>query len=110
MGTRWRQSNPEKVLLSSAKSRARKKSLSFDLEVGDIKIPEVCPVLGIFLEKDVGGIPGPASPSIDRINPALGYVEGNVRVISWRANNLRRDATAEELKLVAEDAARLVAT
>ena len=46
------------------------------------------------------------TPSLDRINPKLGYVKGNVQVISWRANNIKRDATAEELRLVADFVAR----
>jgi hypothetical protein len=39
--------------------------------------------------------------------PALGYVTGNVQWISHRANMLRRDATAEELRLVAAYAERV---
>jgi hypothetical protein len=42
------------------------------------------------------------SPSLDRIVPELGYVEGNVVWISNRANILKRDATWEELQRVAE--------
>ncbi|UOF81207.1 restriction endonuclease pacI-beta-alpha-metal hnh motif 1.97A [Caudoviricetes sp.] len=42
--------------------------------------------------------PNDNSPSVDRLVPHLGYVPGNVRVISWRANILRRDATTRELK------------
>jgi hypothetical protein len=39
---------------------------------------------------------------VDRINPALGYVPGNIAVISWRANNLKRDAAAAELRRIAD--------
>jgi hypothetical protein len=42
------------------------------------------------------------SPSLDRIVPALGYVAGNVALICWRCNNLKRDATAKELFRVAK--------
>lgn len=41
-----------------------------------------------------------ASPSIDRFVPRLGYVLGNVSLICWRCNNLKRDATADELETV----------
>jgi hypothetical protein len=39
-------------------------------------------------------------PSLDRVIPALGYVPGNVRVISFRANRLKQDATAEEVAAI----------
>ena len=42
-----------------------------------------------------------ASPSVDRIRGELGYVRGNICVISWRANKLKADATAEELEAIA---------
>jgi len=42
------------------------------------------------------------SPSIDRIVPALGYVRGNVALLCWRCNNLKRDATAAELQKVVD--------
>jgi hypothetical protein len=45
----------------------------------------------------------PDSPSLDRIDPSKGYVKGNVRVISARANLLKNDATVGELTLVLED-------
>lgn len=38
------------------------------------------------------------SPSLDRMIPALGYVASNVRVISYRANAIKRDATLDELR------------
>jgi hypothetical protein len=43
----------------------------------------------------------PASPSCDRIVPALGYVLGNVALLCWRCNHVKGDATAEELEAVA---------
>ncbi len=42
-----------------------------------------------------------ASPSLDRIIPAGGYTQGNVALICWRCNNLKRDATGFELLRVA---------
>lgn len=41
------------------------------------------------------------SPSLDRIVPSLGYVVGNVALLCWRCNNLKRDSTASELMTVA---------
>lgn len=96
----WRAAHPEKYLLQSAKSRAKKRGWDFDLEESDLIIPEVCPVLGIPITLRYGGDKD-SSPSLDRIDSNKGYVKGNVQVISWRANNLKSNGTLEEfIKLV----------
>ena len=97
MALKWSHKNIERRLLASAKARAKKYNLEFDLELSDIIIPEFCPVLNIKLE------PGRSSgydnsPSIDKINPSRGYTKDNICVISMRANSIKRDATLEELK------------
>jgi hypothetical protein len=38
--------------------------------------------------------------TLDRINPNLGYVLGNVQIISYRANCIKNSATLEEMKLI----------
>jgi hypothetical protein len=52
---------------------------------------------------------GDASPELDRIVPSLGYVKGNVLVVSRRANRIKTDATVEELQQVASFYAALTA-
>lgn len=42
------------------------------------------------------------SPSLDRIHPERGYIAGNVALICWRCNNLKRDATPDELQMVVD--------
>ena len=95
--------NPEKMMLRSARHRAKKKGLDFNIELSDIVIPEYCPVLGLKLEA-AGGSGGAKrnSPSLDRIVPELGYIKGNVQVISNAANLLKGDSTPEEMLLFAE--------
>jgi hypothetical protein len=44
--------------------------------------------------------PPPSSPSLDKIIPALGYVKGNVAVISVLANGIKNDGTYKELELL----------
>ncbi len=61
-----------------------------------------CPVLDIPLKW--GEYKSGRSPSIDKINPAGGHTPDNCRIISWRANRLKSDATPEELILLAKDA------
>lgn len=72
------------------------------MEVSDIHVPRFCPALGIPLYRAGGAAAqGPNSPTLDRVTPELGYVRGNVRVISSRANQIKSDATPEELLRVA---------
>ena len=87
---------------NSAKQRAKKKGLPFDLELADISIPAFCPALGIPLFVGAGRGPKPNAPSLDRIVPELGYVRGNVAVISYKANAIKSTATAEEIERVAQ--------
>jgi hypothetical protein len=93
----YRTITKERLLWDAAKSRAKAKGRDFNIEVTDISIPSVCPVLNIPMD----------SPSLDRIDSSKGYVKGNVRVISVRANMLKNDATIEELEMVLADAKRL---
>ena len=85
----------------NAKKRAKKFGLDFNIEVQDCEAPEYCPVLGIRLVSTNSG-PSDNSPTLDRINPAKGYVKGNVVVISNRANRIKNDATVEEMRRVAD--------
>jgi hypothetical protein len=100
----WISQRPGRYLFYNAKARAKKFGLPFDLTVTDVVIPEFCPVLGVPIEATVKGRRGfhPNSPSIDRVVPVKGYVRGNVCVISNRANWIKRDATAGELRLIAD--------
>lgn len=86
-------------LLRSAKQRAKQKGLPFNIDTSDIELPKKCPLLGISL-KVHDNIAGWDSYTIDRIIPSLGYVKGNVWVISKRANTLKGDASIEELELL----------
>ena len=86
-------------MLSAARSRAKKRSLPFNLTVDDFDIPAVCPALGTEIILD--GDPDRA-PSLDRMVPLMGYVRGNVVVISNRANRIKNDASAHELRQLAD--------
>lgn len=101
--SQWHGRNPEAVMLRSAKHRAKKHGIPFDLEKSDIEIPELCPVFGIPLVCNAGsGSAKQNSPSLDKITPELGYVKGNIQVISNLANVMKHDASPEQLVLFAE--------
>lgn len=89
-------------MVESAKTAAKKKHVPFDLTSEYIKSiwNNKCPMLGIDLSKG-SSVRCDASPSLDRIRPSLGYVKGNVHIISWRANRIKNDGTREELERIA---------
>lgn len=94
--------NRIQYLLRNARNRAAEYGVPFNLGARDIwPLPEYCPMLGTaFAPPGLGGV-APNSPSLDRLLPALGYVRGNVLVVSHRANRIKNDATADELMRVA---------
>lgn len=48
------------------------------------------------------GIATDSSPSLDKIIPELGYVVGNIQVISKLANNMKTNASVDQLVLFSE--------
>lgn len=86
-----RRKKPVDYLLFDAKRRAVKKGVPFS--IGDAERARlegavaagVCEVTGLALVK-LDGTRNPYSPSIDRIEPELGYVDGNVRIVAWALN------------------------
>ena len=86
----------EVAALNRARFRAKREGLPFDITEEDIRNPGICPILGVKMER--GSLKDfKTSPSVDRIIPSLGYVKGNIQVISNKANTMKSDATPEEL-------------
>lgn len=94
--SRWREANPESWMWQVAKQRAKTQGIAFEITKADVIIPAFCPILGIPLSKG-DGVTHANSPSLDKIVPELGYVPGNVQVISLRANAMKNDASFEEM-------------
>ena len=88
-----------------ARYQARHKNIKFLISVDDIVVPDICPIFGLKLNLDRTGPNSDASPSLDRVDSSKGYIPGNVQVISWRANNLKGNATLAELIRLGEWAA-----
>lgn len=99
-------------MLCNARHTAKRTGVPFNLKITDIVIPKNCPILGIplFPRRGQGRGGSDNSPSLDKIIPALGYVPGNIVVVSSRANRLKSDATIEELRDIASFYATLRGT
>ena len=89
--------------LSLAKTRSKIYNVSFDLTLDYLleiyPKDEICPVLGL---KFVWGTRKNKefSPSIDRMIPEKGYVKGNVKFISYKANRIKSDSTIDVLEKI----------
>lgn len=87
-------------IYTHARRSSRTRGIHFDITPEDIEAPSVCPVLGIELTYGGTGIVRDTSASIDRVDNSLGYIKGNIRIISNRANRLKSNATADELQAI----------
>jgi hypothetical protein len=88
----------KQTLFRSAKKRALKKGLEFNIELKDIHIPRKCPILKVPLICSTR-----YSPSIDRIYPDKGYIKDNIAVISTLANSMKANATPNELLIFSKN-------
>jgi hypothetical protein len=63
--------------------------------------PDVCPVFGVPFNRGKRGFSA-WSPSVDRRDTTKGYVRGNLQIMSMKANGMKNNATAIELRQFAE--------
>ena len=92
-----------KLRFSRKKQNCASTRHAFTIEFEDLEWPTHCPILG--LELDYYGISGKKnenSVSFDRIDSSKGYIPGNVQIVSWRANRIKNDGTAEEHRKIAD--------
>ena len=93
----------QKLMWERAKSRAERDGVPFDIVPEDIIIPEYCPIFSnMRLVPGNDGYTKNCAPSLDKIIPELGYVKGNIWVISSFANAMKNSATLEQLHIFAE--------
>jgi len=88
--------------LRNARSRARRDNVPFSLTKEYLLsiATDECPIFHTPFEWGVSGL-GKGNtkdncPTLDRILPELGYVEGNVAFISYRANRIKDNGTMQE--------------
>ena len=88
---------------SACRRGAKYNAWEFTITEDDLDWPTHCPVLP-WIELHYPGRyrHDPAGASLDRIDREKGYVPGNVRIISLRANLLRKDITYQELRALAD--------
>ena len=100
----WDRKNPLKYMLNTARRRAKICGHEFTITEDDFtELPTHCPVLKIELRYGRNnGKRDDHSPSLDRKDSSKGYVPGNVEIMSWRANNLKSNATLAELEQLVE--------
>ena len=92
-------------MYSHAKRRAKDKDLPFNLIKQDIADvwpkDDYCPALRIPLRIRIGNktltYTTDNSPNLDRIIPRLGYVKGNIAVVSKLANSIMSSARPSEV-------------
>lgn len=92
--------------VSNARQRAQRRNVAFSLTVEYLAtlLPTHCPITGqrLVIYHGFGQGPRDDSPSLDCIVPSRGYVPGNVRWLSSRANRIKSDASLEELEAIVQ--------
>lgn len=91
----------QRLKFSRKKANAIKVGYSWTISFGELTWPTHCPILGLELDY-FAETRQENSPSFDRIDSNRGYDKGNVIIVSWRANRIKNDGTAEEHKKIAE--------
>jgi hypothetical protein len=94
--------NIKTKIIKSVKERCRQNNIEFNITREDIILNKYCPYLGVKLNYPNTFDYDPNNHSIDRINPNLGYVKGNIEIISMKANTIKNNASTEELIKFAE--------
>tara|TARA_R110000751_G_scaffold92373_1_gene180824 strand:- start:128 stop:544 length:417 start_codon:yes stop_codon:yes gene_type:complete len=92
-------------VLWSAMERAKKQGVPFSITHQDINDiwpkDNCCPALGrqmVWATKKCT----PNSPTLDKINPQLGYVVGNIAIVCYLANAIMQNALPSEVTKVAQ--------
>lgn len=100
-------------LKHGVRERSQSKGLSVDQELLTTsywyrmllsqRVCQCCEIPFRFSPSEKGRL-GPAdnSASVDRIDPRGGYVIGNVALLCWRCNNIKRNYSSHDLRIVAD--------
>jgi hypothetical protein len=98
----WRKSAVYEAMRQKFRSKKHNNSkYEWNLNFGDLTFPTHCPILSIELDYFAEETHQDNSPSFDRVDSSKGYVTGNVIIVSWRANRIKNNGTAEEHQKIA---------
>ena len=90
-------------IIDHAKQRSKIKNIEFNLDKEYLNniypFNNKCSLLEIVLEKGKNKCKY-NSPTLDRINPKLGYIKDNVSFVSHKANTIKNSLTLDEMKLL----------
>lgn len=111
---RWRmrciiKSSKDPKRRSTKKEFNTENNLTVDYLLEILPEDRLCPVFGFYM--DWGGettVEKDTSPSLDRIDPDIGYVVGNVRFISNKANRVKSDQKLDKLVKLGNWAKRII--
>lgn len=92
-------------LIGSARSRARKTGVKFNLNTKWLldKLEGKCEITGLsfsFRPPRKNYVSNPMSPSLERIKPKGGYTKGNVKVVVWAVNICKWEWTVKDFKKI----------
>ena len=96
------EADPFKTLARLKKSECKKKGIDFNLDAEYLRAlwTGICPITGGLITIGNKGMGSSKSAHLDRFNPDMGYVKGNVEYISGRMNRIKYDATVAELERI----------
>jgi hypothetical protein len=100
--------NPVKVwshtAYHNAKRRAKAAGCDFTITKSWLEenAVETCPLLNVLLDYNAE-ISSPNVASIDRKNSECGYTPENCKIISFKANRIKNNASTEEINLLAQN-------
>lgn len=89
------------LLLSYIKDRSRKRGQKSDIKIENIcdlliETKGICKITNVPLDLQFSGPRSIFNPSIDRIDPSVGYFKGNVQIISLGANLMKGEMKGNE--------------
>jgi|LakMenEpi03Aug12_release.lakeMendotaPanAssembly.Ray.scaffolds.fasta_scaffold496383_1 hypothetical protein len=93
-------------MLRSSRKRAKEKGLEHTLKLEDLQglMVSHCPIRLKKLSWEDSGTQlrqyDPDAPSLDRIDSAKGYIQGNVQIISHQANTWKNSMTLEQARMI----------
>lgn len=104
----WKERNPRRIwahtACKSARHRAKKKGVPFEITTDYVEsiLPDECPIFNTPFKYYGNKVAGELSPSLDRIDPAKGYVKDNIVVISNKANTIKSAYKSRDIFIVAQ--------